>query len=83
MSARRVARENWLPFVALHVPSSDRAIQLQRAAMPSVIDGRPVRAHTSLLREKIDAGSPYFIITEEEVTPTGTTLILAHNRTRW
>ncbi|MFE9775606.1 hypothetical protein ACFYOV_28860 [Streptomyces sp. NPDC005931] len=74
--------ENWVPFVPVHVPGSDRSIRLQRAAMPSVVDGRPVRPHTSLLREGIDAGKPYFV-NEEEVTPTGTTITLAYNRTRW
>ncbi|MFI9362285.1 hypothetical protein ACIG5E_14705 [Kitasatospora sp. NPDC053057] len=50
--------------------------------LASVIDGKPVRPHTSLLREGIDAGNPYFI-NEEEVPPTGTTLALAYSRTRW
>ncbi|RKT09336.1 hypothetical protein BX285_6423 [Streptomyces sp. 1114.5] len=80
--AMSVVPENWVPFVAVHVPDSDRAIRLQRAAMLSVIDGKPVRPHTSLLREGIDAGNPYFV-NEEEVPPTGTTLALAYRRTRW
>ncbi|MFF2949754.1 hypothetical protein ACFVVU_00155 [Kitasatospora sp. NPDC057965] len=80
--AMSVVPENWVPFLAVHVPGGDRAIRLQRAAMPSVIDGKPVRPHTSLLREGIDAGNPYFV-NEEEVPPTGTTLALAYHRTRW
>jgi hypothetical protein len=74
--------ENWIPFIAVHVPGDNRAIRLQRAAMPSEIDGRPVRPRTSLLREGFDAGRPYFV-NEEEVPQAGTRLTVAFNRTRW
>ncbi|MFB9471726.1 hypothetical protein ACFFR3_19560 [Nonomuraea salmonea] len=74
--------ENWIPFIPVHVPGSNRAIRLQRAAMPDAVDGRLVRPRTSLLREGLDGGQPYFVH-EEEVTPSGTLLTLAFNRTRW
>ncbi|WP_328960614.1 hypothetical protein [Streptomyces virginiae] len=74
--------ENWVPFIPVHVPGSNRAIRLQRAAMPSPVDGHLVRPRTSLLREGFDAGDPYFLH-EEEVTPAGTRVSLAFNRTRW
>ncbi|HEX2313536.1 MAG TPA: hypothetical protein VHJ17_07390 [Thermomonospora sp.] len=74
--------ENWIPFIPVHVPGDDRAIRLQRAAMPGVADGRPVRPRTALLREGLDAGRPYFV-NEEEVPQTGTRLTVAYNRTRW
>ena len=70
---------HWIPFVAAHVPGDTRSIQLQRAAMPSPVDGRPVRPHTTLLREGLPQA---YFVNEEEVPPTGTTLTLAYRRTR-
>lgn len=74
--------EHWIPFIPVHVPGDNRSIQLRRAAMPSVLDGTPVRPGTALLREGLDAGSPYFI-NEEEVPQTGTRLTASYRRTRW
>ncbi|MFJ8743017.1 hypothetical protein ACIRL2_26980 [Embleya sp. NPDC127516] len=74
--------ENWIPFIPVHVPGQNRKIRLQRAAMPGVVDGLPVRARTSLLREGFDQGRPYFVH-EEEVSQTGTGVTVAYNRTRW
>ncbi|MEW2526460.1 hypothetical protein [Streptomyces sp. NPDC047071] len=74
--------ENWIPFIPVHVPGDSRSVQLQRAAMPSEVDGTPVRPRTALLREGLDAGRPYFI-NEEEVTRTGTRVTVAFHRTRW
>jgi hypothetical protein len=79
--------ENWIPFVAVHVPDSDRDVQLQRAALPRLIDGGPqppsvVRPRTSLLRPGLDAGEPYFV-DEEEVLRSGTRLTLRYQRARW
>src|SRR5262249_10610065 len=58
--------ENWIPFIPVHVPGDNREVQLQRAAMPSGVDASPVRPRTTLLREGLDAGQPYFV-NEEEV----------------
>jgi hypothetical protein len=74
--------EHWIPFIPVHVPDDNREIQLQRAAMPSVVDGEPVRARTTLLRHGFDAGKQYFI-NEEEVPQAGTRLSVSFNRTRW
>jgi hypothetical protein len=74
--------ENWIPFIPVHVPDDNRAVQLQRAAMPSQVDASPVRPRTTLLREGVDAEQAYFI-NEEEVPRVGTRLTLAYNRTRW
>jgi hypothetical protein len=74
--------ENWIAFIPVHVPGDNRAIQLQRAAMPSAVDATPLRPRTDLLREGLDAGRPYFI-NEEEVPQTGTRVTVAYNRTRW
>jgi hypothetical protein len=58
-------------------------VQLQRAAMPSEVDGKtPIRPRTSLLREGLDAGKAYYV-NEEEVPRAGTTVTVAYNRTRW
>ncbi|MFI0976334.1 hypothetical protein ACH4SP_04795 [Streptomyces sp. NPDC021093] len=74
--------ENWIPFIPVHVPGDSRSVQLQRASMPSEVDGTPVRPRTALVREGLDAGRPYFI-NEEEVARTGTRVTVAFNRTRW
>jgi hypothetical protein len=81
--------ENWIPFVPAHVPGSDREIQLQRAAMPRLLDGGPqppdrVRPRTTLLRTGLDATppEPYFVH-EEEVPRAGVRVSQAFGRTRW
>ncbi|MFD9789822.1 hypothetical protein ACFWXK_02600 [Streptomyces sp. NPDC059070] len=74
--------ENWIPFIPVHTPGQNRDIQLQRAAMPSVVDGKPVHPRTSLLREGFDAGLQYFV-NEEEVPQSGTRITVSYNRTRW
>ncbi len=44
--------ENWIPFISIHIEGQNRAVQLQRASMPRVVDGVkiPVRPRTRLLR---------------------------------
>jgi hypothetical protein len=74
--------ENWIPFIPAHVGDGNRSILLQRAAMPSVVDGLPVHPRTALLREGFDAGKQYFV-NEEEVPQAGTRLSTGYNRTRW
>jgi hypothetical protein len=81
--------ENWIPFVPVHVPGSNREIQLQRAAMPRILEGDPdppakVRPRTSLLREGLDRtpAEPYFVH-EEEVPRAGVRVAQAYQRTRW
>lgn len=76
--------EHWIPFIPVHVPGDTRAVQLQRAALPSSVDGQPVRPRTALLREGLDATTPAaYFVNEEEVPQTGTTLTVAYHRTRW
>jgi hypothetical protein len=79
--------ENWIPFVAVHRPGSDRDVQLQRATLPRLIDGGPrppdlVRPRTSILRPGLDTGRPYFV-DEEEVPRSGTRVTLRYQRARW
>ncbi len=81
--------ENWIPFIPVHIPGDNRQIQLQRAAMPRILNGDPnppvkVRPRTFLLREGLDRDkpAPYFVH-EEEVPRAGTRLIQSFQRTRW
>jgi hypothetical protein len=81
--------ENWIPFIPVHVDGSNRAIQLQRAAMPRILEGDPnppakIEPRTVLLREGLDRmpAVPYFVF-EEEVPRAGTRLMQTFERTRW
>lgn len=81
--------ENWIPFIPVHVPGSNREIQLQRAALPRILNGAPpppakVRPRTVLLRQGLDQTppQPYFVY-EEEVPRAGTRLTQFFERTRW
>ena len=85
--AMNTVPENWIPFIPVHVPGDNREIQLQRGAMPRVLDGEvtptvKVRPRTTLLRPGLDTAQPYFVH-EEEVPRVGTRLSVAFNRTRW
>jgi hypothetical protein len=84
--AMNTVPENWIPFVPVHVPGDNREIQLQRGAMPRVLDGQvprvaKVRPRTTLLRPGLDAGEAYQVH-EEEVPRVGTRLTSAFRRTR-
>lgn len=81
--------EQWIPFIPVRAHSSQRAIELQRAGLPRIIDGDtapPVRVppRTSLLRTGLDQAvkQPYFV-PEEEVPRAGALVTLAFQRTRW
>lgn len=81
--------ENWIPFIPVHQPGSTREIQLQRAAMPRIIDGdtqdpEKIRPRTQLLRQGLDQSEPraYFLY-EEEVPRAGTRIYKSFQRTRW
>jgi hypothetical protein len=81
--------ENWIPFIPVHVPGSNREIQIQRAALPRILEGDPdppvkVQPRTALLREGLDhaPAQPYFVH-EEEVSRAGTRTMQTFERTRW
>src|SRR5262249_14866104 len=64
-------------------------IQIQRAAMPRILEGDPdppvkIQPRTVLLREGLDRSpaQPYFVF-EEEVLRAGTRLVQVFQRTRW
>lgn len=79
--------ENWIPFIPVHLENSIRDIQLQRAAMPRILEGddslpEKVRPRTALLKEGLDNKDPYYIH-EEEVPRAGAQVYQSYQRTRW
>jgi hypothetical protein len=81
--------EHWIPFVPVHVDGDNREIQLQRGAMPRLLEGDPdppvpVRPLTAILREGLDetTPAPYFLH-EEEVPRAGVVVRQRFRRTRW
>ena len=81
--------EQWIPFIPVHVPDDVREIQLQRAAMPRILEGDPARPRkvqprTALIREGLDRtpAVPYFLH-EEEVPRAGIRVTQGYQRTRW
>ncbi|HLL52509.1 MAG TPA: hypothetical protein VK447_03125 [Myxococcaceae bacterium] len=82
--------EHWIPMVPVRVPGDNREIQLQRAAMPRLLEGtagitpRKVRPRTQLLREGLDATTPVpYFVAEEEVERAGTVVETTWQRCRW
>ena len=81
--------ENWIPFVPVHVDGSNREIQLQRAALPRIIDGDrgdpvKVQPRTRLLRQGLDrTPAELYYVHEEEVPRAGSALSQLFQRTRW
>jgi hypothetical protein len=80
--------EYWIPFIPVHVPGDNRETQLQRAALPRILEGddpkniKKVRPRTILLREGLDEKTRYFIH-EEEVPRSGVRVTQSFQRTRW
>ena len=81
--------ENWIPFIPVHLPGDNREIQLQRAALPRLIDRDPappikIRPLTTLLREGLDTDplAAYFLH-EDEVPGSGARVRQSYQRTRW
>jgi hypothetical protein len=65
--------EDWIPFIPVHLEGDNRQIQLQRAAMPRLLEGEQgvipakVVPRTRLMREGLDDGLPYYVAEEEVV----------------
>jgi len=81
--------EHWIPFIAVRANGSQRAADLQRASMPRVIEGDPVRPFadikpsTWLLRPGLDTFQlAPFLVPEEEVPRSGARLLVKFRRTR-
>ena len=70
---------NWIPFIPVHNPGSNRQIRLQRAKMPGI---------PNILDEKryqgkvLDYPAPFFVH-EEEVPRSGSIVSRSYQRTRW
>jgi hypothetical protein len=80
--------ENWIPFVPVHVEGSSRETQLQRGAMPRIVEGDAeivkIRPRTLLLRTGLDGAQPApYLLHEEEVPRAGVLVTQAWQRTRW
>lgn len=82
--------EHWIPMIPVHVPGSNREIQLQRGAMPRLLESADdptpdkIEPRTGLLREGLDLASqvPWFLA-EEEVSRAGTVVEERWQRVRW
>jgi hypothetical protein len=81
--------ENWIPFIPVHVPGSNREVQLQRAAMPRILKGdsnpaQKVQPMTSLLRQGLDQSpAQTYFLHEEQIPRAGTRLSQYYARARW
>ena len=82
--------ENWIPFIPVHVPGSNREIQLQRASLPRILkndlpeNAKKIKPRTQFLREGLDTPTiePYFIH-EEEIPRAGVRIYHTFQRARW
>jgi hypothetical protein len=77
--------ENWIPFIPVHQEGSVRETQLQRAALPRILNGDPgrpekIRPRTSLLRQGLPQA---YFVHEEEVPRGGAVVTQTYERTRW
>lgn len=81
--------EHWIPFIAVRAHGTERQIQLQRAALPRILDGEAappakVRPRTTLLRAGLDQANPQaYLVPEEEVPRAGLLVTRTFQRTRW
>lgn len=82
--------EHWIPFISVRARGSQRAIELQRASFPRIIEGdqdRPfaiVKPRTTLLRPKLESVElESYLVPEEEVPRSGARVTQAFHRTRW
>jgi len=82
--------EHWIPFIPVHVDGDNREIQLQRAAMPRLLEGQKgvipekIAPRTRILREGLDQEHPTnYFVAEEEVERAGTVIETRWQRCRW
>jgi len=79
--------ENWIPFIPVHNPGSNRDVRLQRAAMPRLVGaeiGSIVTPRGAILRHGLDVPEPqpYFVL-EEGVPQVGANVTRTFQRARW
>jgi hypothetical protein len=82
--------EHWIPFIPVHIDGDNREIQLQRAAMPRLLEGQEgvipdkIVPRTRLLREGLDdVPAVSYYVAEEEVERAGTVVETRWQRCRW
>ena len=81
--------EQWIPFLPVHLDNQMREIQLQRAAMPRILENdteipKKIEPRTSLLRHGLDqGGGEHYYIHEQEVPRAGIKVSKSFQRTRW
>jgi hypothetical protein len=78
--------ENWVPFIPVRIPGSDREVRLQRAAMPRLLPGAPspVEPRGAILRVGLDEEPKQaYFLNEEEVPRAGVIVTRAYQRARW
>ena len=89
-SLMKSVEEHWIPFIPVHIDGDNREIQLQRAAMPRLLEGQDavvpqkIVPRTRLLREGLDAiVKASYYVAEEEVERVGTVIETKWQRCRW
>lgn len=82
--------EHWIPFIPVHIDNDNRQIQLQRAAMPRLLEGEEgvtpakIPPRTQLMRQGLDeVPAVSYYVAEEEVERAGTVVETRWQRCRW
>ena len=81
--------EQWIPFIPVHLDNNNRKIQLQRAAMPRILENdskipKKIEPRTSLFRVGLDQNhKQQYFIHEEEIPRAGVKIHKSFQRTRW
>jgi hypothetical protein len=76
---------HWIPFPAVQIDATRRAVVLERAAMQRFIDGALARVEPvgRILRPTNLDNPAIYRIREEEVTRSGVRILRTPKRTRW
>lgn len=82
--------EHWIPFIPVHIENDNQEIQLQRAAMPRLLEGqdgvlpKKIAPRSGLLREGLEVAprESYFLV-ESEVARSGMVVDTKWQRCRW
>ncbi len=85
--------ENWIPFIPQTDPNNSNRIDLRRATLPRVMEGKDipydegqnfVEPRTKILREGLDQSNPEgYVILSEEIPRSGIYVTRSFQRCRW
>lgn len=79
--------ENWIPFIPVHIPGSNREIRLQRGRMLRLVSGAlagAVEPRGTILRVGLDQKPKQaYFLHEEEVPRAGIVVTRTYQRARW